>query len=1057
MGNKKNKISSFSVLLIMGAMMVVGAAIIPLLSVQYSPVRNPKDINVVYSWPGASAKLVEQEVTAKIEGVLARIEGVSSIGSASRKGGGNVHLGFKKGTKMDVARFEVASQIRYLYPSLPAGVSYPNLSLSVTGSNESPILTYTINSALPPDRIGEYIKTNILSPLSRIEGVNSVDISGITPFEYEITFDAAKAAVYGISSYDISTAFQDYFRQDAVGNVTMGDGNTILLRIANAAGTDFDDIPVKKSGDKIIYLGELATVRYLETLPTSYYRINGLNTVNLSVYAEKNSNLITVASLVRGKMEELGTSFPAGLSARISYDSSEYIQEELHKIFVRTALTLLILLAFVFLVSRNVNYLLIIFSTLAANILIALIFYYLFKINIHIYSLAGITVSLGIIIDTSIIMTDHYSHYRDRRIFSAILGALLTTVAALTIIFFLPEAQQESLADFAAVIIINLIISLFVAFMFIPSLLERLPLKRRMTALKYKAKRRTVCFDRFYGYFIRWGRRHRWIFIILLILGFGIPLHLLPSKITQKDETNPTRWVEIYNKTIGGRFYQNNKQLFEKTLGGSLRLFTSSTSGYGFYREPARKQLTINAGMPEGCTVHQLNEIVKYMENYLSRFDQIEMFQTSVRSYDSATILVTFRPEYENTGFPVMLKSEVIQAVNIYGGAIWGVYGIDDQGFSNNVRSSYKSNRITLTGYNYDMLLRYAEQLADTLRLNRRVSEPGVYGEVNWSVAQNEYFIELDRERIARSDVSAGEYFSYLSQLLFNQPLRPIFVDGRQEAVSLVSGQKNSFDLWNVRNNPLRIDSVEVKLSDIGTITKQPSAINIHKTNQAYQLTVAFDFVGSYELANRVIKQNVDRLNDYVLPIGYKAESPSYGWGGEEASKQVWLLLLVITIIYFICAIIFESLLKPLIIIMMIPISFIGVFLTFGLSGWRFDQGGFASFILLCGIVVNAGIYLINEHNIVHMSGIAKNSAKAYLKAYNRKIVPIMLTIISTVLGLIPFVYDGKDEVFWFAFAIGAMGGMIFSIIALIVYLPIFIPFGSKSHSPQNVDPCSIV
>ena len=149
-------------------------------------------------------------------------------------------------------------------------------------------------------------------------------------------------------------------------------------------------------------------------------------------------------------------------------------------------------------------------------------------------------------------------------------------------------------------------------------------------------------------------------------------------------------------------------------------------------------------------------------------------------------------------------------------------------------------------------------------------------------------------------------------------------------------------------------------------------------------------------------------------------------------------------IIYTMCAIIFESLRKPLVIIMMIPVSFIGVFLTFGLSGFRFDQGGFAAFVLLCGIVVNAGIYVINEYNACKMIS-SQRGTRLYLKAFNHKIIPILLTIISTILGLIPFLYDGPEEVFWFAFAIAAISGTAFSIIALLVYMPIFMPLGKNS------------
>jgi multidrug efflux pump subunit AcrB len=164
-------------------------------------------------------------------------------------------------------------------------------------------------------------------------------------------------------------------------------------------------------------------------------------------------------------------------------------------------------------------------------------------------------------------------------------------------------------------------------------------------------------------------------------------------------------------------------------------------------------------------------------------------------------------------------------------------------------------------------------------------------------------------------------------------------------------------------------------------------------------------------------------------------------WGGWDKTdkKQYFLILLVIVIIYFICSILLESLLQPLAIIFMIPVSFIGVFLTFYLFDFNFDQGGFASFILLCGIVVNAGLYIINDYNNFCRAKGVRNSLRVYIKAFNHKIIPIFLTITSTVLGLVPFVWSGQKEVFWFAFAAGAMGGLIFSLVAVFVYLPLFL------------------
>ena len=182
-----------------------------------------------------------------------------------------------------------------------------------------------------------------------------------------------------------------------------------------------------------------------------------------------------------------------------------------------------------------------------------------------------------------------------------------------------------------------------------------------------------------------------------------------------------------------------------------------------------------------------------------------------------------------------------------------------------------------------------------------------------------------------------------------------------------------------------------------------------------------------------------------MLPLGYTVRPSNQEWGWDKEDKSQYLLiLLVIVIIYFICSILFESLIQPLAIIFMIPVSFIGVFLTFYLFDFNFDQGGFAAFILLCGIVVNAGLYIINDYNNFSKARGKRERLSLYMKGFNHKIVPIFLTIISTVLSLVPFVWSGQKEVFWFAFATGTMGGVIFSVVAIIVYLPLFLRFVIK-------------
>lgn len=1069
MPGRRRGIPAFSVLLIMVVAAVVGIASIPMLNVQYTPSVTGRSISVSFSWAGASERIMEAEVTSRIEGVLSGMKNCTSISSTSGKGSGSVTLDFRKGTDMAAARFEVASRIRNIFYSLPEGVSYPDISLDTRGSSSSAAITYVLKSPLPSMEIEKFVSERLLTPLSSLDGVDKVTFWGATPFELEVEFDSEAASASGITATEIADAFNSYFNTEMLGLVRSGDG-LINLKLRNRTSSDLGDIPVKSVQGHIVYLRDIATWRYKESQPTSYFRLNGLNTLTLAITTAPATNLLTVVGDVKEKMAELQESFPQEITASISYDSSEYISGELDKLYFRTLLCILILLVFVYLVNRSWRYLLIISTTLAVNILVAVVIYNIAGLSIHIYTLAGITVSLGIIIDTSIVMVDHYSYYRNRSVFPALLGATATTIGALCVVMLLPEQDKKNLADFSLVIMINLSVALLTAYLFIPSLLDRFPIKRSSYSLSVRRRRRVIKWNRMYIRYIDWGQRHRWVFVTLLVAGFGIPLCVLPAKVAENTpEEQWNFWQRTYNAIMSWRPYADNKNVVDNVAGTSFAMFYKAVNKGSFYREPGRNVLYIGAGMPEGCTVAQLNDIVGYMENYLSQFDQIESFTTNIYSYDNAMIQVRFKPEFEKSAFPSALKSQVMSMASNYGGATWRIWGVNDSYFNNDVTTSYKGSCITLKGYNYDDLIGYAEHLLEHISGNRRVSGPEIMSGGWNGFAGNEFNMSYDFGKMAAIGVSPYRYYSVLYSMLYDQPMRDIMIDGEMTPTVLRSSRAESFDLWNVLNSQVAVDSLKVKLSEIGSIEKKRTGLSIYRHNQSYEVTVAFDFIGSYELAKSLLEKSVTYMNEEVLPVGYKAELPNYWWGSGKQIQYAWLIMLIIAIIYVMCAMTFESLRLPFAVILMIPVSFIGVFLVFGAFDFPFDQGGFAAFVMLSGIVVNAGIYLVNQFQDIQRgflrrrlrrgaisgrdaaSGLSVDSGQTvrqYAKAYNHKINPTMLTIISTILGLIPFLFDGPEEVFWFAFAIGTIGGMAFSILALVFYLPVFC-FRVKRHDFQ--------
>ena len=1060
--SKIRTFSPFTLIVTFVCLSLVGLALMPLLPVKLSPSRTLPGLTVSFTMPGNSSRVIEAEVTSRLEAMLSRVKGVKGINSTSDNGSGSITLEMDKHADMDATRFEVSTIVRQTWPQLPEGVSYPQIHASRSNTNASrPFMTYTLNAPSAPFLIQRYAEENIKPVLGQLKGVYKVDLTGATPMEWQLEYDNVQLSQLGITLSDIQSAISGHYEKEFLGICSIEKGTNgrewiRLVRTATGKETEFHpgDIRLKTTDGTLVGLDKLVKVMHVEAEPTSYYRINGLNSIYLNLTAEETANQLELSKQVKQKMFELEQKMPAGYEVHIGYDATEYIQKELDKIYFRTGLTILILLVFVALITWNLRYLFLIVTSLSVNIAIAFIFYYAFGLEMQLYSLAGITISLNLVIDNTIVMTDHIRNRHNLKAFVSVLAATLTTVGALVIIFFLDDKLRLDLQDFAAVVIINLLVSLFVALFFVPAMIEKIKLiDTKKKQLRSWVKRPAVYFSRVYQRLIGWFCRYRVLACILLVLAFGLPVFLLPEKMEGEGIV-----AEYYNKVFNNSTYKEKvKPIVDKALGGSLRLFVDKVySGSYFNRDEGETVLSITATMPNGTTLEQMNVLVKQMESYLTEFKEIKQFQTSIYSARRASIQVYFTKEHQHSGFPYTLKANVISKALQLGGGSWGVYGLQDQGFSNDVRESAGSFRVKMYGYNYDELAYWGEKLKEKLLGHRRIKEVTINSEFSWwKDDYSEFFLDLDKHRLAKENITGMQLFTALRPV-FGRDIScgTIVYDNQPEVLRLTSHQSSEYDVWSLANIPFQINGKNYKLADFATVEKGASPQKVAKEDQQYRLCLQYEYIGSGEQGRKLLKKDLEEFNA-GLPMGYVAEDEQQSWSwGKKDNKQYALLLIVISIIFFTTSILFNSLKQPLAIIFVIPISYIGVFLTFYLFGLNFDQGGFASFVLLCGITVNASIYILNEYNAVRRRFPKLVPVRAFVKAWNAKIVPIFLTVVSTILGFIPFMVGTGKEAFWFPLAAGTIGGLAMSIVGIFIFLPIFTlkkqsfpPFKQESHS----------
>ena len=980
---------SFSILLTMGILMLIGAALTPRLDVaDKSRPRQGKTLTVSYNWWGASAKVIEQNVTSRIEGLVSSVKGVESVSSVSYFGSGKVTIQLKKDASVSGVKFEIASLLRQVRDKLPEGVSYPVLSGGEVITSKSddekskPLLTYLIQADMAGRNIRKQVERVLKPRLEREEGVSRVEVTGKTDFYLQIAYDATLLSLYGITASDIEEAIRNQMgHQDIVGEIMhmKSEGTptrTSLFLSVDARNLHLESIPIKTVDGKIIYLNNLATCEQMERKPDSYYRVNGMNTIYMNVFAEEDANISNVANKVKemvdGQMED------GRWQMVLTYDRAEEQMSEFQTLIIRSGISLLLLLLLVYLSRKDWKYLCIIATTLLANILTAVILYWLFDLRLHPFSMAGITVSLGLIIDSTIVMVDHYSYRRNYGAFHGILGAMLTTIGSLIIIVWLPEFLKKDLYDFSWMVIINLAVALLVAALFAPALVSRMNYTSWQTG-----KPRHLQFIRgwttLYTKYVSICQHHIWRWALLL--------------------------------TVTGVF------------AGSLYLFIDTLDSNTYRPEPEEMQLHIRGQIPLGGTAQQLNEKVEKVEAFLSQFKEIKRYETHVNNW-GASITVEFKPDALHTGFPYLLENKVIGRLITIGGADWSTYGVSERGFSNSLNLQYRTNSIEIAGYDYDRLYRFAEDICRKLKTNNRVTDIAIETPGH-EHQEDELYMEYDRKQLILDSVRVTDIYSTLSSLWSEHHLGSLYHAGQKMDIVLSPQQHDDFDLWQLENSYIKVANRDVKVSDIMSIGRRESKNCIPRENQEYLLKVAFNVLGSYSYTSKYIKQVTEEFNA-KFPVGFRCLNRTYGWY-EDDGTQYWLIGLVAVIIFFICAILFESLYQALVIILLIPVSLVGTFLTYHFSGTEFGTGGFAAMVLLCGLTVNAGIYLMNEYN---------HNGKRFIKAYNHKIIPILLTVTSTIVGLIPFLMNGVKERFWFSFSIGSISGLFFSLVALVFVMP---------------------
>jgi len=1033
---------------------VLGVAAWRNIPIELFPNTQLPRLQVRAHWYGASPETIEAFLTSPIEAVIQQVRGVEKVTSESyvEQGAGTaaIQVEFNRDTDMDFARLDLSERLATLEQELPPGVQ----SVTVTpyipqefADQARPFLSYTLTGPYTLEALQTFLEDDVAPEVNQIRGVAVVEVYGGRERLLEIEMDEDRITSLGLTP---SVIFQNITDLDLVREAgAIRDGArewTVTIRNRPSSVQEIRDAIVSAAGDRLIRVSDVAVVRDTYEEARAYYRIDGRPAVAFTVMKEIGSNTVRVAALVKARMAELEPRLPAGTRVLLDQDESEEIEEQLTSLRYRAMVSAVVIFVVLLVFLRSFRSAGIIFATIAFSVLIALNLIYFGGLSLNLLTLMGLAMGFGLIVDNSIVVLENvYRRWQGgeeplvaaeagaRQVVLPILAATATTLIVFVPFVYLQGELRVYYVPLALVVGLTLLASLFVAFTFIPSLAGRILGVGRGPRVSWRGESAVRPSPMEFGG--GEGEPSR---------GQGVGTPGTGSAATAKARgaasPRPPFYVRIYRGLVGVtlRFPWAAVVLAVVCLGSSYYLFDEYVTrgmvwGGGWGQDT---YISINVSLPRGSDLERTDELVRFFEEKLTALSEVEKFTSSVRE-TWGRIIVEFPEELETTAVPPAIKEQMVAYSLQYSGAEVRVQGFGPSFYGGG--GSPPQYNIQVLGYNYERVRDIAEDLGRRLTRISRIRDVDTNASGRWYDRDKatEFVVEIDRDALARYDMTVQEFVSRLSAVIRGQTRQDLLKIGGEELRLDVKVEGfREVDLRELQETIITATNrTAIRIGDVVTVYPTEILARIRRENQQYERTVAYEFRGPTKLGDLVRDAVLDAT---VLPPGYSIkEAERWRWSEEEREQIYMVLAISILLVYMVTAALFESMRQPLCVLLTVPMALIGVFLMFFYANATFTREAYIGVIMMGGIVVNNAILLVDHINQIRREG-RLAFEEAILQGTLERVRPILMTTTTTVLGLLPLVLfsQGADANIWNALAYALIGGLLSSTFFVLTTTP---------------------
>jgi hydrophobe/amphiphile efflux-1 (HAE1) family protein len=999
--------------MLMAALIIFGLISASRMGISQLPDVDFPVVSISITYPGAAPAIIETNVVDVLEDAVMTVEGVRSVSSSSSYAQASISVEFELSRDISQALQDVQNKVAAAQRNLPKDIDPPVVSKS--NPEDQPILWLTLSSDRhSTQEIMRYVKDVLKDKFSTSSGVGEILLGGYVDPNLRVWVSGKKLSNYNLAVTDVLSTIQNEHSELPAGQLSSGRKEYDVRTLGEArTPEDFANLVINQRGGQPIYthiaLNQVATIEDGLDDIRRISRANGKPAVGIGIRKQRGSNAVAVAQGVKKKMLAVQPQLPQGMKLAVNFDSTQFIEDSVNEFYFTLILSALVTSLVVWLFLGSWTATLNVILAIPTSIIGTFIALYFFGFTLNTFTLLGLSLAIGIVVDDAIMVLENIVRHRENgeaREQAALNGAQQITFAALAatlavVAIFLPVAFMSGVIG---KFFFQFGITMTVAVML--SLLEALTLTPMRASQFVQAGTHTTRIGRaadyvfhhnaaLYGRLLGVALRYRWMVIITSLIFFGLSLTALGplKKELMPAQDQSTFIIRLQTPVDSSMEYTNGKFLaaeeFFRTRPEVARYFTAVggfgrggvvNSGILFISMKPKGQRGIDPSLGHEISQQELMDITR------KELKKIGDVKVSIQD-------LSLRGFTASRGFPVEFSVQ---------GPVWG------------------------------KLAEYSKTIIDKLNATGLVTDT----DSDYLEGKPEIQIIPDRAKAAARGVSihaisetvnatvggvvAGQY----SSAGHRYDIRVRLLEQERDRVQQI---KNIF----VRNNRGEL----IPLADVVEITEKKSLAQINRYDRERAIKI-FANVKNGKSQEEALSAARD-IAQQVLPSGYHSLFVGGAQSFKESFNDLWFaLILGLVVSYMVLASQFNSFMHPLTVLMALPFSLTGAFLTLLIFGQSLNIYSFIGLILLMGIVKKNSILLVDFTNQVRARG-AIDVRAALLEACPVRLRPILMTSFATIAAALPLALAfGPGAETRVPMALAVIGGVIVSTLLTLFVVP---------------------